>query len=165
MGGHDIKKTNAMRLLDQAHIVYKYYEYEISDGKIDAVSVAAKIGQAPEQVFKTMVTQSPSHEYFVFAIPSICELDLKAAVKAAGQKSVEMLPLKQLLNITGYVHGGCSPIGMKKLFPTFIDETALLYDQFCVSAGKVGVNLCLSPQDLADFVQARFADLVRFPDV
>ena len=102
MGGHDIKKTNAMRLLDQAHIVYKYYEYEISDGKIDAVSVAAKIGQAPEQVFKTLVTQSPSHEYFVFAIPSICELDLKAAAKAAGQKSVEMLPLKQLLNITGF---------------------------------------------------------------
>lgn len=163
MNSHDIKKTNAMRLLDQAHIAYKYYEYETSDGKIDAVSVAAKIGQAPEQVFKTLVTQSPGHGYFVFVIPSICELDLKAAAKAAGQKSIEMLPLKQLLNVTGYVHGGCSPIGMKKLFPTFIDETALLYDSFCVSAGKIGINLCLSVQDLAGFVQARFADLVRFP--
>lgn len=163
MSGRDIKKTNAMRLLDQARVAYKYYEYETSDGKIDAVSVAAKIGQEPEQVFKTLVTQSPARDCFVFVIPSICELDLKAAAKAAGQKSVEMLPQKQLLNTTGYVHGGCSPVGMKKTFPTFIDETALLYDQFCVSAGKVGVNLCLSPRDLADFVQARFVDLVRFP--
>lgn len=164
MNSHDIKKTNAMRLLDQAHISYKYYEYETNDGKIDAVSVAQKIGQEPEQVFKTLVTQSATREHFVFVIPSICELDLKAAAKAAGQKSVEMLPLKLLLPTTGYVHGGCSPIGMKKQFPTFIDETALLYDQFCVSAGKVGINLCLSPEDLARFVQAQFVDLVRFPE-
>lgn len=164
MSSHDLKKTNAMRLLDQAHILYKYYEYETTDGKIDAVSVAKKIGQEPEQVFKTLVTQSPTHEHFVFVIPSICELDLKAAAKAAGQKSVEMLPLKLLLPTTGYVHGGCSPIGMKKQFPTFIDETALLYDQFCVSAGKVGINLCLSPEDLARFVQARFVDLIRFSE-
>ena len=151
-----------MRLLDQAHIVYKYYEYETIDGKIDAVSVARKIGREPEQVFKTLVTQSSTREYFVFVIPSVCELDLKLAAKAAGQKSIEMLPLKQLLSVTGYVHGGCSPIGMKKLFPTFIDETALLYDDFCVSAGKVGVNLCLSPLALASFVQAKFQDLSRF---
>ena len=158
----DIKKTNAMRLLDQAHISYQYYEYETVDGKIDAVSVARKIGQEPEQVFKTLVTQSPAHEHFVFVIPSVCELDLKLAAKAAKQKSVEMIPLKQLLSTTGYVHGGCSPIGMKKPFPTFIDETALLYDKICVSAGKVGLNLCLSPQDLASFVEAEFADLARF---
>ena len=158
MANHDLKKTNAMRQLDQARVPYEYYEYDVTDGKIDAVSVAAKIGQAPEQV-----TQSPARECFVFVIPSICELNLKAAAKAAGQKSVEMLPLKLLLPTTGYVHGGCSPVGMKKPFATFIDETALLYDKICVSAGKVGVNLCLSPQVLADFVQARFADLARQP--
>ena len=158
----ELKKTNAMRLLDQAHIVYKCYEYETIDGKIDAVSVAQKIGQEPEQVFKTLVTQSPAREHFVFVIPSIGELDLKLAAKAAKQKSIEMLPLKQLLSTTGYVHGGCSPVGMKKPFPTFIDETALLYDQFCVSAGKVGQNVSLSPQDLARFVQADFAPLTRF---
>ena len=163
MANHDLKKTNAMRQLDQARVPYEYYEYDVTDGKIDAVSVAAKIGQAPEQVFKTLVTQSPARECFVFVIPSICELNLKAAAKAAGQKSVEMLPLKLLLPTTGYVHGCCSPVGMKKPFATFIDETALLYDNICVSAGKVGVNLCLSPQVLADFVQARFADLARQP--
>lgn len=163
MANHDLKKTNAMRQLDQARVPYEYYEYDVTDGKIDAVSVAAKIGQAPEQVFKTLVTQSPARECFVFVIPSICELNLKAAAKAAGQKSVEMLPLKLLLPTTGYVHGGCSPVGMKKPFATFIDETALLYDKICVSAGKVGVNLCLSPHVLADFVQARFADLARQP--
>ncbi|MBO4643265.1 MAG: Cys-tRNA(Pro) deacylase [Alphaproteobacteria bacterium] len=158
----DIKKTNAMRLLDQAHISYEYYEYETTDGKIDAVSVAEKIGQEPEQVFKTLVTQSPSREHFVFVIPSVSELDLKLAAKAAKQKSIEMIPLKQLLGTTGYVHGGCSPVGMKKPFPTFIDETALLYDKFCVSAGKVGLNLCLSPQALAQFLQAEFVELARF---
>ena len=151
-----------MRLLDQAHISYEYYEYETTDGKIDAISVAKKIGQEPEQVFKTLVTQSSAHEHFVFVIPSVCELDLKSAAKAAKQKSIEMLPLKQLLSTTGYVHGGCSPVGMKKPFPTFIDETALLYDKFCVSAGKVGLNLSLSPQDLAQFLHAEFADLIRF---
>ena len=102
-------------------------------------------------------------EQIVFVVPSVAELDLKRAAAAAGQKSVEMLPLKQLLPLTGYVHGGCSPVGMKKPFTTFIDETALLYDKFCISAGKVGINLCLSPQELADFLSARFADLARFP--
>ena len=159
----EIKKTNAMRLLDQAHISYEAHEYETLDGKIDAVSVARKLGREPEQVFKTLVTQSPSREHFVFVIPSVCELDLKLAAKASGQKSIEMLPLKQLLSTTGYVHGGCSPVGMKKAFPTFIDETALLYDCFFVSAGKVGLNLCLPPQKLASFLQADFADLARFP--
>lgn len=160
----DIKKTNAMRLLDQAHIFYQCYEYETTDGKIDAVSVAKKIGREPEQVFKTLVTRSTPHDYFVFVIPSINELDLKLAAKAAKQKSIEMLALKQMLPVTGYVHGGCSPVAMKKPFPTFIDETALLYDEFCISAGKVGINLCLSPQALADFLQARFENLIRhFP--
>ena len=157
----DIKKTNAMRMLDQAHIPYECYEYETVDGKIDAISVARKIGQEPEQVFKTLVTQSPAREHFVFVIPSVCELDLKLAAKAAKQKSVEMIPLKQLVSTTGYVHGGCSPIGMKKPFPTFIDETALLYDKICVSAGKVGLNLCFCPKALASAVQATFADLTR----
>lgn len=159
----DIKKTNAMRLLDQARIPYEYYEYETADGKIDAVSVARKIGQEPEQVFKTLVTISPTREHFVFVIPSVCELDLKLAAKAAKQKSIEMLPSKLLLSTTGYIHGGCSPIGMKKAFPTFIEETALLYDKICVSAGKVGINLCLSPSSLALYLPATFADLSRIP--
>ena len=159
----DIKKTNAMRLLDQARISYEYYEYETSDGKIDAVSVAEKIGQSPEQVFKTLVTVSSTREHFVFVIPSICELDLKLAAKAAKQKSIEMLPSKLLLSTTGYIHGGCSPIGMKKTFPTFIEETALLYDKICISAGKVGLNLCISTMAFASFVPATFADLSRIP--
>ncbi len=156
-----LKKTNAMRLLEQAKVSFEFYEYETTDGKIDAKSVAAKIGQAPEQVFKTLVTQSPTHEHFVFVVPSIGELDLKKAAKAANQKSIEMIAQKQLLPLTGYIHGGCSPIGMKKPFPTFIDETALLYDKFCISAGKVGVNLCLNPQDVAAYLNAQFVDLLK----
>lgn len=157
----NIKKTNAMRLLDLAGVSYEAFEYDISDGKIDGISVAAKIGRPPEEVFKTLVTRSPSHEYFVFVIPSAAELDMKLAAKAAGQKSIEMLPLKQLLGLTGYMHGGCSPVGMKKQFPTFIDETALLYDTFCVSAGKIGLNLSLNPESLGQILGAEFSALAK----
>lgn len=154
-----LKKTNAMRLLEQAGVSFDYYEYETADGKIDAKSVAQKIGQEPEQVFKTLVTVSGGKEYFVFVLPSVCELDLKKAARAAGRKSIEMLPLKQLLPLTGYVHGGCSPVGMKKPFPTFIDETAILYDRICVSGGKIGLNISVDPQRLADFLSAEFVPL------
>lgn len=154
-------KTNAMRQLDQAGISYEAFEYAVDDGKIDAVSVAEKIGQPSELVFKTLVTQSPVHECFVFIIPGADELDLKLAAKAAGQKSIEMLPGKQLLGVTGYVHGGCSPIGMKKPFPTYIDETAVLFDTFCVSAGKVGLNIRLNPEELAAYLNASFLPLIK----
>ena len=155
------KKTNAMRLLDNAGIEYRLFEYSVDDGLIDALSIARKIGQNAEQVFKTLVTQSASHEHFVFIIPAGTELDLKKAAKVSGQKNIEMLPSKQLLPLTGYVHGGCSPVGMKKPFRTFIDETAVLYDHICVSGGKIGTNLGVNPETLAAFLPAEFADLTK----
>ena len=154
-------KNNVLRLLETKNIEYIHYTYDISDGKIDAVSVANKIGRAPEEVFKTLVTQSEGPRYYVFVVPGCCELDLKKAAKAAGVKSVEMIPSKELLPLTGYIHGGCSPFGMKKLFPTFIDETSQLYESICISAGKVGENLSISPDDFISAVPAQFADLTR----
>ena len=155
------KKTNAMRLLDNAGIPYRLFEYSVDDGLIDALSIARKIGQNAEQVFKTLVTQSASQEHFVFVVPAGTELDLKKAAKVSGQKSIEMLPSRQLLPLTGYVHGGCSPVGMKKPFRTFIDETAVLYDYICVSGGKIGTNLAVNPETLAAFLPAEFADLTK----
>lgn len=154
-------KTNTLRMLDQAKISYRVIEYQINDEKIDAVSVAAKIGRSPDTVFKTLVTVSPAREHFVFVIPGAKELDLKAAAVAAGQKRIEMLPLKELFPLTGYIHGGCSPVGMKKPFPTFIDESALTLDSFCVSGGKIGINIELVPKVLANFINASFAPLTR----
>ena len=148
-------------MLDQAKISYRVIEYQIKDEKIDAVSVAAKIGRSPDTVFKTLVTVSPTREYFVFVIPGAKELDLKAAAVAAGQKRIEMLPLKELFPLTGYIHGGCSPVGMKKPFSTFIDESALALDSFCVSGGKIGINIELAPKVLANFINASFAPLTR----
>ena len=152
-------KTNVLRLLEGGGVPFRWFEYDVSDGKIDAVSIAAKIGEAPEQVFKTLVAQGPKREYFVFVVPAPATLDLKKAARAAGQKSIEMIPQKQLLPLTGYIHGGCSPIGQKKLFPTFIDETAQLYDHICVSGGRVGLNIAIEPDALRDFVSAQYADL------
>lgn len=155
------KKTNAMRLLDNAGVQYEIFEYQADDGRIDGLSIAEKIGVSPEQVFKTLVTSSPSNEYFVFLVPSGYELDLKKAAAVSGQKSVRMIPSRDLLPLTGYVHGGCSPAGMKKLFPTYIDETAILYDFICVSGGRIGINLGVSPDVLASFIPAEFRDLVK----
>ena len=152
-------KTNVLRLLEGAGIPFRWFEYDVSDGKIDAVSISAKIGESPEQVFKTLVAQGPKREHFVFVIPAPASLDLKKAARAAGQKSIEMIPQKELLPLTGYIHGGCSPIGQKKLFPTFIDETAQLYDHICVSGGRVGLNIAIDPERLRTFVQAQYADL------
>jgi len=154
-------KTNALRLLEAAGIAYRPYEYPTDDGKIDAVSVAEKIGAEPERVFKTLVTESPDQEHFVFIIPGNAELDLKKAARAAGKKSIEMLKVKELLPLTGYVHGGCSPVGMKKFFPTWIDENAILYDKIFVSGGRVGLNLELPPELLASFLPAEFTDLSK----
>ena len=154
-------RTNVCRLLEASGISCTEHHYDTSDGAIDAVSVARKLGEAPEQVFKTLVTVSNQHDYFVFVVPSADELDLKKTARAVGRKSIEMLPLKQLLPLTGYVHGGCSPIGMKKKFPTVIDETALLFDHICVSAGCVGCNIAVNPEALAGFVDAEFVDIVK----
>ena len=152
-------KTNALRLAESAGLLINAYEYDISDNRIDANSIAEKIQRPPEEVFKTLVTQAPGHEYFVFIVPANGELDLKKAAKAAGKKSIEMIPQKELLPLTGYIHGGCSPIGMKKVLPTFLDETAILYDTICVSAGKVGTNVELNPESLAEYVSAPMVDL------
>ena len=152
-------KTNVERLLENAKIPHKPYEYDVSDGNLDAISIARKIGKDQDQVFKTLVTEAPGPEYYVFVIPGPATLDLKKAARAAGVKSITMIPQKKLLPLTGYIHGGCSPIGMKKVFPTFIDETAILYDTICVSAGKVGTNVELNPETLAEFVSAQMVDL------
>lgn len=157
----NIKKTNALRLLTQAQIDHTAYEYSVSDGKTDAVSVANKLGVSPDIVYKTLVTVADTHEHFVFVIPAASTLDLKAAARTAGVKWVEMIPQAKLLPLTGYVHGGCSPVGMKKLFPTFIDASAESLPLFFVSAGKVGMNLSVSPTALAELVNASFADVAH----
>ena len=152
-------KTNVMRLLDQAGIPYeaRYYDPETTDGK----TIAAILGEDGECVFKTLVAESGKGEYFVFVISVENILDLRKAARAAGVKSVSMLPQKQLLPLTGYVHGGCSPVGMKKPLPTFIDETALITDAFYCSAGRRGAQIRVDPQALADYVGAQFADLTE----
>ncbi|MCQ2379296.1 MAG: Cys-tRNA(Pro) deacylase [Victivallaceae bacterium] len=153
-------KTNAPRLLEGAGIVCEARDYDVSDGRIDALSIAAKIGIAPEACFKTLVTVNPERDFFVFVVPADAELDLKKAARASRSKSIAMIPQKQLLPATGYVHGGCSPVGMKKAFPTFLEESALLCERISVSAGRIGTVVLLEPEKLASFLGAEFADLV-----
>ena len=159
-----ISKTNVMRVLESAGIPFTAYNYDAKLG-IDARSVATQLNKMPEQVFKTLVTQSPtqthSFEHFVFVIPAANELDLKKAALAAKVKNLEMLPMKNLLPLTGYIHGGCSPIGMKKPFQTFIDETAILFDTICVSGGKIGVTIEINPNQLSEFIHAPCCDLTK----
>lgn len=152
------EKTNVMRVLEQAGIPYTAHFYP-ADGPIDGVSVAAFLGQDPEQVFKTLVTKAASGNYYVFDIPVAENLDLKKAAKAVGEKSIAMIPQKDLLPLTGYIHGGCSPVGMKKQFPTVFHETVVLFDTICVSAGKVGAQVELSPGDLIGLLGAAAADI------
>ena len=151
-------KTNVMRVLEKEHIAHTVHFYD-ADGNFDGVSVARQLGQDPQAVFKTLVTQGKSRQFFVFVIPVNATLSLKRAAQACGEKSVEMIPQKLLLPTTGYVHGGCSPVGMKKLFPTFIDETAQLFDTICVSAGKVGAQAELPPDELCRVTGAKYAQL------
>jgi Cys-tRNA(Pro)/Cys-tRNA(Cys) deacylase len=154
-----VAKTNALRTLEANSIAFTAREYDVSDGEISGVAVAAKIGREPERVFKTLVTQGKTTGLNVFVIPSNVELDLKKAATAAGDKYVEMLKSRELEPKTGYVHGGCSPIGMKKQFPVFIDETAQLFDTINVSGGRIGLQIELSPIELANLVDAQFCDL------
>ena len=151
-------KTNVMRLLEQAGVPYTPHFYTTDDG-VDAVSVARKLGQDPQAVFKTLVTQGKSRALYVFVIPSTATLNLRRAAAACGEKSVEMIPQKMLLPNTGYIHGGCSPIGMKKAYPTFIDETAQLFDTICVSAGKIGAQVEVAPDALLGMTVATYAEL------
>ena len=151
-------KTNVMRILERAGVAHQVHLYP-TDGALDAVSVAGMLGQEPDAVFKTLVTQGKSRAFYVFVIPGPQTLDLRRAAAACGEKSVEMLPQKLLLPTTGYIHGGCSPLGMKKAFPTFIDETAQLFDTICVSAGKIGAQVELAPDDLLRLSCAQYARL------
>ena len=151
-------KTNVMRILERAGVAHQVHLYP-TDGALDAVSVAGMLGQEPDAVFTTLVTQGKSRAFYVFVIPGPQTLDLRRAAAACGEKSVEMLPQKLLLPTTGYIHGGCSPLGMKKAFPTFIDETAQLFDTICVSAGKIGAQVELAPDDLLRLSGAQYARL------
>ena len=153
------EKTNVMRLLEQKNIPYTAHTYP-EDGPIDGVSVANYLGQDVEQVFKTLVTKAASGNYYVFDIPVAENLDLKKAARAVGEKSIAMLPQKELLPLTGYVHGGCSPVGMKKQFPTVFHETVILFDTVCVSAGKIGAQVEVDPTALMELLDAAAADVV-----
>lgn len=152
------EKTNVMRILDKKKIQYNRYCYA-GTGAISGTDVAETLGQNPDCVFKTLVTHGKSGQNYVFIIPVNRELDLKKAAKAAGEKSVEMVKSKELLPLTGYIHGGCSPVGMKKYFPTFIDSSAENTDKFCVSAGKIGYQIELSLEDLSKVIKVQAADL------
>ncbi|MBQ7885465.1 MAG: Cys-tRNA(Pro) deacylase [Clostridia bacterium] len=151
-------KTNVMRILEKAGVAHSVHYYDPDKG-IDGLSVARQLGQDPQAVFKTLVTQGKSRAFYVFVIPVGATLDLKRAAQACGEKALEMIPQKLLLPTTGYIHGGCSPIGMKKAFPTFIDETAQLFDRICVSAGKIGAQAELAPDDLLQLTAASYAAL------
>lgn len=151
-----IQKTNAVRLLEQQKIPYTLKEYVINEEHLDGVTAAQEIGEPVESVFKTLVATSMKKQLYVFVIPVAKELDLKAAAKFVEEKKIEMLHVKDLLVNTGYIRGGCSPLGMKKHFPTVIDEDALLQEHVFVSAGKRGMQICISPQNLAQASQAKF---------
>lgn len=153
------EKTNAMRQLDRKKAVYTVYSYD--GGALSGTEVASALGKDPARCFKTLVTVGKTGGHYVFMIPVAAELDLRKAASAAGEKSVAMLPQKELLPLTGYIHGGCSPIGMKKQFPTFIDETAQLYDKIGVSAGCRGCQVLLDPMQLTDYVNATLCDLTE----
>jgi len=152
-------KTNAMRILDRAKIPYAVHTYEAADGKIDGLSVAAKVGEDPERVWKTLVTRGASGGYFVFVIPVGLELDLKKAAKSVGEKSVAMIRVDEINKVTGYIRGGCSPVGMKKLYPTVFDSRAEGLSTVIVSGGRIGTQIELEPAALIKAVGARTADI------
>lgn len=156
-----IDKTNAMRQLDSAGIEYEMAEYDVDESDLSGVHAAAELGVSEDEVFKTLVTRGDNNQLFVFVIPSGAELDLKKAAHESGNKKVEMIHVKEILDLTGYIRGGCSPIGMKKQYPTLIDETAVLFEKIYFSAGKRGVQIILPPETLSEFIGADFADLTK----
>lgn len=153
-------KTNAVRLVEQANIPCTEAFYEYDENDLNGNHAAKAIGFPPEQVFKTLVARGVRTGINVFCIPVCCTLDLKKAAKAAGDKSMELIPVKDLLGLTGYVRGGCSPVGMKKKYPTFFDETCILYDRIAVSAGERGHQMILPPEQLALLVNAKLKDII-----
>ena len=153
-------KTNVMRLLDKAKIAYEAKEYPVDENDLSGSHAADLLGVDHGSVFKTLVLKGDKTGYLVCCIPVDGEVDLKKAAKAAGDKKVEMLPMKDLLAVTGYIRGGCSPIGMKKRFPTFLDPSAFSYENIAVSAGQRGVQVLLSPADLEDYVGAKIVELM-----
>ena len=162
MAKEKIQKTNAMRLLDSAGLDYEMASYDYDESDLSGVHAAAELGVSPEIVFKTLVTRGDNNAFFVFVIPVAESLDLKKAAKVSGNKRIEMIHVKEILDITGYIRGGCSPIGMKKEYPTYIDETAQLYEKIYFSAGKRGVQIILDPEELAGVTGGIFADLTEF---
>ena len=160
MAKSSIEKTNVMRLLDQKKVPYTPHTYPHGDDAVDGVTVAKSMGFDPAQVFKTLVARGASGQYYVFDVPVAESLDLKKAAKAVGEKSIEMLHQKELLPLTGYVHGGCSPVGMKKLFPTVFHQTAAELPRIIVSAGKIGFQVECDPAALLRLVKGKTADIV-----
>lgn len=154
-------KTNAVRLVEQAKIPCKEAFYEFDENDLNGNHAAKAIGFPPEQVFKTLVARGERTGINVFCIPVCCELDLKKAAKAAGDKNMEMIHVKELLGLTGYIRGGCSPVGMKRKFPTFFDETCILWDEIAVSAGARGHQMIVPPEALAELVDATLSDLIQ----
>ena len=154
-----MQKTNVMRMLDKAKVTYTVKEYEVDESDLSGIHVAECVGMDKDMVFKTLVAKGDKSGFLVFCIPCADELDLKKAAKVSGNKRVELLPLKDLLPTTGYIRGGCSPIGMKKQFPTYVNETAMLFDEIAVSGGMRGVQVIMQPDILKDFTNADYADL------
>ena len=155
-----INKTNAVRLLDKAKITYQLIPYEVDESDLSAIHVADQLNEPVEQVFKTLVLKGDKIGYFVCIIPGAEELDLKKAAKVSGNKNCDMIPMKELLSITGYIRGACSPIGMKKKFPTYIHDTCTEFDYIYISAGQRGLQIQITPQDLIDEAQAIVQDLI-----
>ena len=154
-------KTNAMRLLEQAKLAFRTTEYDYDENDLSGMHAAEAIGLPPEQVFKTLVARGAKRGVLVFCIPVSCTLDLKKAAIAAGDKNIEMVRMNDLLSLTGYIRGGCSPIGMKKSYPTFIDETAELFDEIAVSAGVRGQQIILAPAGLIEYADMIIGDLTQ----
>ncbi|WP_027634517.1 Cys-tRNA(Pro) deacylase [Clostridium hydrogeniformans] len=154
-------KTNAMRILDSKNIEYNMITYDNKDGKIDGVSVAGKINRDVKEVYKTLVAQGQSKEIYVFVIPVEEELDLKKGAKAAKEKKIEMINVKDITKHTGYIRGGCSPIGMKKLYKTFINESAKDMEKIIVSGGRIGVQIEINPLILLEVIEGEFQDIIK----
>lgn len=155
-----MSKTNAIRILEVNSIKYSTASYLVDEEKLDAVTVAHEINAEPESVFKTLVTRGDKNGINVFCVPGNLELNLKKAASASNNKKVEMIKVKEITEITGYIRGGCSPVGMKKDFPTYIDETAQLFDQIYISSGMRGMQIKISPNDLCELIKGNFSDLI-----
>ncbi len=154
-------KTNATRLLESAGVAFQTIEYEVDESDLSGMHIANQLGKEPEGIFKTLVMKGEKNGYFVCCLPVCDELDLKKVAKAFGDKKVDLIPMKNLKDLTGYIRGGCSPIGMKKKFPTLIDETVILFDEIYINAGMRGMMISIEPNALLQFVEAKTADLVK----